>query len=171
MVILSVLYGRVYFVITRFAALEEHTPRLLRLVSQLKFYPLAFICAWSPTIGLRFAQIIHPTLGSNYSYNIAVAVLRVAFLHPLFNAFAYGFNDAVISAWYNFFRDQRGKNFYSQIRAIVYLTASPVAAILWIPTGGIFPNNLVKSSENGRNNEKRPAILVISLLQPIRACC
>ena len=77
------------------------SPRLQRLVRQLKFYPIVFVVSWAPLVGsrqivpfrvskckthilfqmaTRLVQLIDPKLGSTFNVILLNTIIRPGFL-------------------------------------------------------------------------------------------
>jgi hypothetical protein len=98
--VIAVLYVRVSTTIRRFLTLDESNERLLRLVRQLKWYPVVYIVTWVPEFVLR--GIVQTTVTSaqrNDALRIANAALRGSFLQAIGNVAIYGCTGAVRKAW------------------------------------------------------------------------
>jgi hypothetical protein len=102
MVVLIILYYRVYRTVKRYLTLGGTNPKLLRLVRALKWYPIVFVVSWIPQafIWFLFTYGVHKY---EYTVNLLNVCLRGTFLQAIGHSIVYGMNSTVIEQWHGYF--------------------------------------------------------------------
>lgn len=104
MIVLIILYYRVYRTVKRYLTLGGTNPKLLRLVRALKWYPIVFIVSWIPQAftWFVFTYGIHKY---TYTVNLLNVCLRGTFLQAIGHSIVYGMNSTVIEEWHGYLDD------------------------------------------------------------------